>query len=269
MSDSRDAEARLFLLDGRVLYLGSIGINTDLHAHHAVQLAIALLGRMRLRTDPTKDWAVCEAAVVASNQRHQLEADCEVLALFYFDPQSVEAARLIGPPSSRMQRGLTIVEPPQDAIWRSMLLDCLSGPPDAQKAVRAWRAVLDDLGAEPHATEQLDPRVTQALEILAELSDPRISTADLASRVGLSPSRFSHVFREHVGLPLRRYLVWRRLQDAVLLLAEQRTLTEVAHAAGFADSAHFSRAFRRMFGVPPSSVVKYSRIVQARGVRIW
>lgn len=32
------------------------------------------------------------------------------------------------------------------------------------------------------------------------------------------------------------------------------SLTEAAHAAGFADSAHFSRTFRRMFGVAPASL---------------
>ncbi len=150
-----------------------------------------------------------------------------------------------------------------------MLVRCLAGEADPVQAARAWRRVINDLACERHDPEPIDPRVEQALAIVSALEDPRISAAALASRVGLSPSRFAHLFREQMGLPLRRYLVWRRLQDAIVALAGGCTLTEAAHTAGFADSAHFSRAFRRMFGVAPSRTVKYSKIVQARDSKIW
>ena len=44
------------------------------------------------------------------------------------------------------------------------------------------------------------------------------------------------------------------LGDAVERMADGASLTEAAHEAGFADSAHFSRTFRRMFGLAPSSL---------------
>ena len=40
------------------------------------------------------------------------------------------------------------------------------------------------------------------------------------------------------------------------------SLTEIAHEAGFADLAHFSRAFRASFGMTPSLAAKDSRSVQ-------
>jgi AraC-like DNA-binding protein len=39
-------------------------------------------------------------------------------------------------------------------------------------------------------------------------------------------------------------------------LARSRSLTEAAYAAGFASSAHFSTAFRLMFGLSPSALMK-------------
>jgi len=40
------------------------------------------------------------------------------------------------------------------------------------------------------------------------------------------------------------------------------SITEAAHAAGFADGAHFSRTFRRMMGFTPSDASLVSRFVQ-------
>jgi AraC family transcriptional regulator len=45
-----------------------------------------------------------------------------------------------------------------------------------------------------------------------------------------------------------------RIERAVQLYAGGRSLTEAAHQAGFADSAHFSRTFRRTFGLPAAAL---------------
>ncbi len=69
---------------------------------------------------------------------------------------------------------------------------------------------------------------------------------------GLSASRFQHLFTREVGVPFRRYRVWHRLRAAIREAAQGSNLTTAAHAAGFADQAHFTREFRRTFGAPPS-----------------
>lgn len=62
----------------------------------------------------------------------------------------------------------------------------------------------------------------------------------------------AHLFREEVGLPFRRYVLWRKLSRAMLLIGRGSSLTEAAYASGFADSAHLTRTFRQMFGIPPT-----------------
>ena len=61
---------------------------------------------------------------------------------------------------------------------------------------------------------------------------------------------------EHTGLAFKTYMVWRRLFRALEAYAEGSTLTEAAHHAGFADSAHFSRVFRRYFGMPATTLTR-------------
>jgi transcriptional regulator GlxA family with amidase domain len=80
------------------------------------------------------------------------------------------------------------------------------------------------------------------------------SLESLASSVGISSGRLMHVFTTSIGIPLRPYLAWLRIQRAAGAIAAGAPLTEAAVAAGFADAAHLSRTFRRMFGVPPSQM---------------
>ncbi|MBR1213416.1 helix-turn-helix transcriptional regulator [Bradyrhizobium sp. JYMT SZCCT0180] len=84
---------------------------------------------------------------------------------------------------------------------------------------------------------------------------------------GLSASRFLHLFKAETGVPLRRYRIWNRMGAAVRACGEGSSLTEAAHAAGFASSAHFSSAFRDMFGMMPSDLLKALQPVEARARR--
>ena len=68
-----------------------------------------------------------------------------------------------------------------------------------------------------------------------------------------------HVFTESVGIPLRPYLLWLKLQRAATSIVNGVRLTEAAFEAGFADSAHMSRTFKRMFGMTPSALQRRSR----------
>jgi AraC-like DNA-binding protein len=70
----------------------------------------------------------------------------------------------------------------------------------------------------------------------------------------LSESRLQHLFRDQVGVPIRRYLLWHRYLTALSLLADGATVTRAAHAADFADSAHLARTAVRMNGFTPTKM---------------
>jgi transcriptional regulator GlxA family with amidase domain len=61
-----------------------------------------------------------------------------------------------------------------------------------------------------------------------------------------------HVFTTSIGIPLRPYLAWLRVQRAAMVIVNGASMGEAAHAAGFADAAHMTRTFTRMLGVAPS-----------------
>jgi transcriptional regulator GlxA family with amidase domain len=117
---------------------------------------------------------------------------------------------------------------------------------------RAATATLS--GAIPEPKKLPDARVARAVELVRERLSGTIPLEAMAAAVHLSPDRFRHLFMKETGVGFRAYLLWQRLECSLAAYVAGETLTEAAHTGGFADSAHFSRTFRRMFGIAPASV---------------
>nr|WP_276583908.1 helix-turn-helix domain-containing protein [Pseudomonas sp. RIT-PI-AD] len=105
-----------------------------------------------------------------------------------------------------------------------------------------------------------DPRLRLALETVdASLADLN-GAQPLAAKVRLSLSQLERLFAAQVGIPVRPLLRWRRLRFAIALALQGQSLTVAAHAAGFSDSAHFSRTMRRLFGVRADLTLRHLRV---------
>jgi AraC family transcriptional regulator len=239
-------DGRLFLWGGCGLYAGP-AFATTLHAHHALQVCIGVNGRFRLRSGVAAPWRAFRGAVVLSDQPHQLDGQGTRVVLLYLDPESTLARRIA---QLHARRGIFPVPP---ATFDALLLR-LSGLGEAEPTARLCEELVEALAPKGNVLAPLDGRVASAVELLRGAPERRMPLAELATAVGLSPSRLAHLFRAQTGLPVRRYLLWLRLGDALQQLAHGVSLTTAAHAAGFADSAHFSRTFRAMLGITPSAL---------------
>lgn len=83
----------------------------------------------------------------------------------------------------------------------------------------------------------------------------RLSLAQLAHVVGVSPSHFKSLFKAAVGMPAHRYVVRRRVARAVeLIQAGGLPLSRVAAATGFAHQSHLARAMRAVIGRTPGEL---------------
>ncbi|MGE8361527.1 AraC family ligand binding domain-containing protein [Pseudomonas sp.] len=78
------------------------------------------------------------------------------------------------------------------------------------------------------------------------------SLEELAAFCGLSPWQTLRRFSRQCGLPPHQWLIHLRLERALPLVLQGKPLSEIALQLGFCDQAHFSRVFRRTYGVPPS-----------------
>ncbi len=241
----------------RALYIGPDAVAT-VHAHHAVQVCIGLSGPARLGTGraPCRNY---EGAVIQSDQPHETDVPIALIASFWLEPDATAAQRLVPP---GVDFSILSIEPPKLGDVVPRLLDCWHDRYTSQQAAELLDEVVQTLALNQSPHPAIDPRVARAREILDSAPGRRVPLAEVAANVALSPSRLAHLLSAQMGLPARRYLLWLRLRDAIGELTRGASITEAAHAAGFADGAHFSRTFRRMLGFTPSDALQVSRFVQ-------
>ncbi|MBS0389468.1 MAG: helix-turn-helix transcriptional regulator, partial [Proteobacteria bacterium] len=116
----------------------------------------------------------------------------------------------------------------------------------------AITALCDEQGP---ATATLDARIARAVEKVRGQLDRAVQLRDIAAAVHLSPERFRHLFLAETGVRFRAYVLWLRLELSLAAYVAGNSLTDAAHAGGFADSAHLSRTFKKMFGITAASVL--------------
>ncbi|WP_039797629.1 helix-turn-helix transcriptional regulator [Nocardia araoensis] len=234
------------LYPGRLLYAGRLG-SAHRHHHAAAQLIFSTDGSVGLRDDAGRDWSG-RAALIPPGVSHETTGTATGLLVFA-DAQSPLGRAL----TDCVRRTGSAVD--SVTAWSRAalpLLDLDDGERDPQQlAHAALTALIGDpapTGAARH------PALRRALELLPDLLDGPLRLAELAAAVGLSASRLGHLFRAELGLAFPPYLRWARLRQAMDHVRRGGTLTEAAHAAGFADSAHLTRVCREMFGLTPSEL---------------
>ncbi len=194
------------------LIQGMLGQTTE-HAHYAHQLLLAPREAVTISLEgrPLSG----QRLFIEAQRRHAiLAAPGEVFSL-YAEPLAISAAAL--------QSAVATVE------WSLPALD---------QALR--QCPRQPLG---------DSRLERALAELDELISGKVAARQLAQAAHLSLSQLERLFGEHLGLPIRRLVLWRRLRLALAQVLAGSSLTVAAHNAGFADSAHFSRTMKKLFGV--------------------
>ena len=98
----------------------------------------------------------------------------------------------------------------------------------------------------------MDWRVRTAIDAMhRDLGQP-LAVSELARRVNLSRSRFTHLFRAERGCSPARYLREARLERARQLLEDSSlSIKEIMVRVGFNDPSHFTRDFSKRYGVSP------------------
>lgn len=228
------------------LFVGPLRYNAA-HQHGAPVYLAGLYAPFRIRVRG-QDWVRCRTALVPAGLLHELDVGGEPIGVLYLEPGATGPGALAPLLGGTTESGGALLGTageiaPLQALW------------EARDAARWAGDALADLTAFSgrRRAGAIDPRVLRVVESLTLRPDPDQSAARLARAVGLSDSRLQHLFTREVGVPFRRYRAWARMRRAIEAVVAGANFTGAAHAAGFADQAHFAHDFRRTFGAPASN----------------
>ncbi|GAA2756472.1 helix-turn-helix domain-containing protein [Actinopolymorpha rutila] len=118
--------------------------------------------------------------------------------------------------------------------------------------------------AAPLPDVELRPEVRAVLAHVAQHFGEHLELDDLARAAHLSPKHLARCFRETLGVTPMAYVRRYRLTHArERLVTTDLPVSRIAADTGFADLAHFSRAFRTQFGVSPRILRTHARALQS------
>lgn len=98
----------------------------------------------------------------------------------------------------------------------------------------------------------LDERITKVLTYLEKNFNKDISLDDLADRFYITKNHLNFLFHNTVGIPIKKYIIAKRLGFARKEILGGEHPTQVAYHAGFHDYPTFYRAYKIFYGISPS-----------------
>lgn len=102
------------------------------------------------------------------------------------------------------------------------------------------------------ARESANNPVSAVIAYVNEHIAEPLSVSDLAERAVMSPSAFSHLFRDVTGRSPYQFVKEMRLTRArELLIENQSSITQISQAVGYRSTSHFINEFRERFGMTP------------------
>lgn len=242
---------RWYLWEGGFLLMGQGGGEVPTHAHHAIQLTISFEQGFAIR-QPDGEWREAAGLIVRPDVEHSFDALGRTGAMLFVDPESVEGAWL----ASALTEDVTLVPASRLEGCVAELKALWERPIEGMEVGELVRHVIQALCPGALPTRKLDARIAAVLKTIRDRDDLRMSLEAAAETVHLSPGRFAHLFKDELGLPFRRYMLWRKVTRAMLAMGKERTIAAAAQRGDFADAAHLTRTFFEMFGMKPSVLMR-------------
>jgi AraC family transcriptional regulator len=217
-------------------------------------IAFTTFGSWRIRSrrghgDVTPATVLVSEAGAEHDCRHEGGVDDRMLCVVYrreIDP----GPRLLVPHAAALH-----------SVRRSLAAELRAADPDRDEVEALSLALLEAVREAPGGAVRPGPgkrsralagRLRAAAD--ARYRDPDLDLAAEALAVGLSRTRFIHVFRDVVGVTPHRYVVELRTSHAARLLAgTSASVTEVCFDSGFGSMPSFHAAFRAAYGMAPSA----------------
>ena len=210
------------------------------HSHMAAHIIISMDGSMKLQCAGTE--YLCRGVLLPSDIPHAVDTQGHPVLVFLYDC-TTEAAKQIRE---------TVFIPEEVCKEIAQQYADMENAADSYNGFE--KAVLACLGITGAASHVRDERIRTAMALIRTQFAEKVTCQDVADAVHLSQSRFSHLFREQVGMTFAAYLIYQRILHVYTRMLRGKSITEAALEAGFSSSAHFADVNRRIFEISASTI---------------
>jgi AraC-like DNA-binding protein len=247
---SREPGHLMLITPERVFYAGLLGRPRE-RCPGSLHVYVALKGGLHLSTADGSE-ACGDLVVTMPNLRHTITSDYRSAICVTIEPESVPegalqafARRLMGPENRAIAGRLRAA---YAALGKRQYADDLC---NAEFDIMCFGQALP--------RRPLDPRVMCAIARIGKFCGEPVTAANCAAEVGLSSSRFLHLFKDETGISFRSFRAWKRARHLLHFANQDINLAHLAQDIGYPDSTHFSHSIRRFYGLKPRAIFSGSR----------
>ena len=217
----------------------------ELHRHNAAHIMISLDGKIDIMANGERKQ--CCGIVIPSGVAHTANTDKNRVLIFLFDNTTTVAKQIKTP--------AILSDEAVDEIVKAYY--CFE---DGDKSNSCYREFIECVykcaklkGAENIV---IDSRIKSAIAYIQLNIHEPITCSDVANHIFLSEGRFSHLFKEQIGMTFSAYLIYQRIMKTYTEIINGKSITDASIEAGFSSSTHFAETNKRIFGLSASAIKK-------------
>ena len=212
------------------------------HCHMAAHVIVSVKDKMKVTIDGSEHW--CQGIMIPSGVLHKIETYGNPVLVFLYDSTTNVAKHIQKVRDMDAENCGNII-----SLYEKF------GTSNSKTAYsKMERCILEQVGLEGLNGSITDDRIIAAMKYIRENGNSNLTCKAVADAVFLSEGRFSHLFREQVGMTFASYVIYQRILHAYADVIHGKTVTEAAIEAGFSSSAHFADVNRRVFGMSISNI---------------
>ncbi|MBB6343102.1 AraC-like DNA-binding protein [Pseudomonas fluvialis] len=251
------APSLIYLWDRRTFFLGRLNAQLRM-SQAAATLVVSLAGPLHFFCAGQRMSAT--SALLPAGVELEMQDGSELIAVCYLDPFGEDYQRLQG--RFRLSGSPLLVDYAEEALLLAQLHELHQARATPEQVAQFLEQLIGQAPLPPE--HRIDPRIVRTVALIKADVSSNLSAEYLAEQAGLSVPRLTQLFRETLGISMRRYRQWHRLFVTTCGVARGQSLTHAAIEAGFTDSAHFSHTFRSIIGMKPSEMLR-----QAGNMRLY
>lgn len=224
-------------------------IQSNFHEHHLIAIVLSFTEPFEIVYENNQSNSY-EIALIPKNTSYKLStSDTDFTVFIHIDPYSEIGIKLT-PNEMGIQRlnrcdFLTVLNNVKK--W-------FDGTDNTSQIVDTiLQSIETTITTKIFTPRKIDERILLCIRYIRKSDSDAIELQQLADLVFLSPSRLSHLFKEETGLTFRQFVLHCKLIKSLKAMHSSSNLTDASSFGGFSDQPHFTKTFKKTFGIKPSS----------------